>query len=142
MKMIKIALAACVAVMVAHSAFAATPVKTKQPLPDNLSAPEIVKQVMPEYPIVMRQNGMPGYVKVEFLLDEQGDMHGAAVIESTDERFDKTVLAALEKWQFTPATKEGKTTPIVMRVPFRFILVDEPGNDVVIGDLERIAGKY
>ena len=48
-----------------------------------------------------------GDVIVEVTIDEQGNIIQKVVLQSLGPAIDGRVLAALEKWQFTPASKNG-----------------------------------
>ncbi len=64
--------------------------------------------------------GVQGDVIVEITIDEQGRVIAKKVIKSIDPGVDQKVLAALEAWQFTPATQDGKAIPSQQYVYFHF----------------------
>jgi TonB family protein len=55
--------------------------------------------------------GIEGDVVIEITIDEQGHIVQKAVLHSLGPAVDERVLAALEKWQFAPATKNGVPIP-------------------------------
>jgi serine/threonine-protein kinase len=46
-------------------------------------------------------------VSVTFVVDENGDVQDAKVTESAGQIIDEAVLAAIRKWKYAPATKQG-----------------------------------
>jgi TonB family protein len=48
-----------------------------------------------------------GKVVIEITIDERGTITGEKVLQSMGTEIDKKCLAALEKWRFEPATKNG-----------------------------------
>jgi TonB family protein len=78
-------------------------------------------EVRPALPIVARDpaigsdasNGIVGDVVVEVTIDEQGKIIELKLVQSLSQPVDQLVLAAVSKWQFLPATRNG--TPISSR---------------------------
>jgi TonB family protein len=78
-------------------------------------------EVRPALPIVARDpaigsdlsNGIMGDVVVEVTIDEQGKIVELKLIQSLAQPVDQLVLAAVAKWQFLPATRNG--TPIASK---------------------------
>jgi TonB family protein len=78
-------------------------------------------EVRPALPIVARDpaigsdlsNGIVGDVVVEVTIDEQGKIIELKLIQSLAPNVDQLVLAAVAKWQFLPATRNG--TPIASK---------------------------
>jgi TonB family protein len=61
-----------------------------------------------------------GDVIVEITIDEQGTIVQKVVIHSLGPAVDDRVLAALEKWHFTPASKNGVPIPSKQDVYYHF----------------------
>jgi TonB family protein len=61
-----------------------------------------------------------GDVIVEVTIDEQGTIVQKVVLQSLGPAIDGRVLAALEKWQFTPASKNGAPIPSKQDVYYHF----------------------
>jgi len=55
--------------------------------------------------------GIAGDVIVEITIDEQGNIVQKIVLQSLGPTVDERVLAALEKWHFAPASKNGVPIP-------------------------------
>jgi TonB family protein len=64
--------------------------------------------------------GITGDVIVEITIDEQGTIVQKSVIQSLGPAVDERVLAALEKWHFTPASKNGVPIPSKQDVYYHF----------------------
>jgi len=64
--------------------------------------------------------GIEGDVIVEVTIDEQGTIVQKVVLHSLGPAVDNRVLAALEKWQFTPASKNGVPIPSKQDVYYHF----------------------
>jgi len=64
--------------------------------------------------------GIEGDVIVEVTIDEQGTIVQKVVLHSLGPAVDDRVLAALEKWQFSPASKNGVPIPSKQDVYYHF----------------------
>jgi TonB family protein len=64
--------------------------------------------------------GVQGDVIVEITIDEQGTIVQKIVIQSLGPAIDQRVLAALENWHFTPASKNGVPIPSKQDVYYHF----------------------
>jgi len=64
--------------------------------------------------------GIEGDVVVEVTIDEQGAIVQKTVLHSLGPAVDNRVLAALERWQFTPASKNGVPIPSKQDVYYHF----------------------
>ncbi len=61
-----------------------------------------------------------GDVIVEVTIDAQGNIIQAIVLQSLGAAIDQSVLAALEKWHFTPASRNGVPIPSKQDVYYHF----------------------
>jgi protein TonB len=61
-----------------------------------------------------------GDVIVEITIDERGKIVQKIVIRSMSPAIDTKVLAALENWQFRPATRNGAAIPSKQDVVYHF----------------------
>jgi TonB family protein len=61
-----------------------------------------------------------GDVIVEVTIDDQGIIVQKVVLHSLGPAIDDSVLAALEKWHFTPASKNGVPIPSKQDVYYHF----------------------
>jgi TonB family protein len=88
---------------------------------ENLSAPTAARKVDPAYPeLLMRQN-IGGTVILYAIIHSDGTVGNVRVLRSVDERIDHFASAAVAKWQFQPATKNGASVDVeaTFSIPFR-----------------------
>jgi TonB family protein len=64
--------------------------------------------------------GVQGDVIVEITIDEAGTIVQKVVVQSLGPSIDQRVLAALEQWHFTPASKNGVPIPSKQDVYYHF----------------------
>jgi protein TonB len=55
----------------------------------------------------LRASGVEGEVVVGFTITAAGEVINPVVVSSTDGHLDSPTLAAVKKWKFAPATKDG-----------------------------------
>ena len=76
--------------------------------------PVTIAQDMPRYPGVVPFGGIKGVVEV--VIDEKGSVESATMVVSVTSSYDKVVLAAVNKWQYVPATFNGQAVKFRKRV--------------------------
>jgi protein TonB len=82
-------------------------------------------RIDPEYPPRAKQQGIGGYVTVEFTISPSGAVQDLRVIESQPAYvFDEAVLAAVRRWRYNPRVENGVA---VARRGVKTRLVFEPG---------------
>lgn len=65
-------------------------------------------QIPPIYPMGARRRGIEGWVKVRFIVDEEGRVDDILIIKSHPRKiFDAPVLRCVSGWRFTPGTVGG-----------------------------------
>lgn len=62
----------------------------------------------PQYPAVLKKLKKEGTIILKLLIDENGKLLNIDIIQSTDERFLKSVMDAIKNSQFSPAIINGK----------------------------------
>lgn len=85
-------------------------------------------EVRPALPIVARDpaigsdltSEISGDVVVEVTIDEQGKIVELKLIQSLNQAIDQLVLAAVSKWQFLPATRNGTPIPSKQDIYYHF----------------------
>jgi TonB family protein len=89
--------------------------------PSDLSAPVATRKVDPAYPLELMRQNVAGTVILHAVILADGTVGTVHVLRSVDERLDQFASAAISKWQFQPATKNG--TPVAVEatfwIPFR-----------------------
>ena len=85
------------------------------------SQPRPLAVVKPMYPPAARRRGIEGFVEVRFTITPAGRVAGAEVLRSEPPgTFDRTALAAVRRWRFTPPRKDGKPVSARVRQTIRF----------------------
>jgi TonB family protein len=111
------------------------------PLFSESSEPRLQTGEMPAYPAEARSHGTQGTVVVEALVDEQGRVLAAEVVESANRELDEATLAAVQNWTFTPAMEDGQPTMKVVRIPIQFNLLDPLRETVLHGHDRALASR-
>lgn len=66
-------------------------------------------RVDPEYPPRAKQQGISGWVELEFTISPVGTVQDAKVLASKPTYvFDRAALRAVRKWRYNPKTEDGK----------------------------------
>lgn len=76
----------------------------------------------PTYPPTARAAGITGKVVVELVVNEDGRVAHARVVESDDPIFNEATLRAVMKWQFEPGMKNHRPVRFRMIAPVMFTL--------------------
>jgi len=77
--------------------------------------PMPIKTPPPEYPWVMERQYISGVVAVE--LDEEGAVARRKVVKSSHLESEAPALAAVKKWKFKPAQKDGNSVKMRVTLP-------------------------
>jgi periplasmic protein TonB len=77
--------------------------------------------VQPSYPAIAKSMRMTGTVKIDFTVDEKGDV---STIQSSSgpDMLKRAALDALKKWKFKPFEKDGQPAKAIGFVSFNFAL--------------------
>jgi protein TonB len=86
--------------------------KTEPPVP--------VRMVAPEPPASFSRSGATGLVTVTFTVDDKGNVQDPSVVKSSHHELDESALAAIKKWRFKPAKKDGVPVAIKVTIPIKF----------------------
>ena len=83
--------------------------------------PKVAHQVAPEIPAIARRKAITGFVKVRYLINEEGQVERPRVVDSKPKGvFDGGVLAALGQWTYEPAGYQGQSVRVSVVKTFRF----------------------
>lgn len=69
--------------------------------------PKVVSRRSPVYPYNQSRAGLTGRVSIEFIIDREGQVRNAYVIESNNPAFERPALDAVLAWKFKPGLKNG-----------------------------------
>lgn len=89
-------------------------------------APVPVLQTAPVYPRSLYGSGESGTVEVGFIVDWQGNVRDAHIIQASNEVFAGPALAAVVSWKFRPGMVHGRPVNTRMVVPISFTAPREP----------------
>lgn len=82
----------------------------------------LTKKVRPAYPDEARRQGLNGSVLMELVVDAQGAVSQAKVVESSDPIFEASSLEAVKHWRFEATPDDGSAADITLQVPISFAL--------------------
>ena len=88
---------------------------------DDLSSPVATSKVDPAYPLELMRQNVGGTVILYGIIHSDGTVGNLRVLRSVDERIDKFASAAIAKWHFQPARKNGAPVDVeaTFWIPFR-----------------------
>jgi TonB family protein len=89
---------------------------------EGVTPPSLLLQVPPTYPLNATIDEDVGTVIIEFTVSEKGKVADPKIIcAHPRRRFEKAAIAALKKWEYQPATQDGKPVAFAgMRTKFTF----------------------
>jgi protein TonB len=73
-------------------------------------------QQEPIYPYEMSRSGIAGEANVGFIVDVNGDVHDAYVVNSIHREFEVPAVQAVGKWKFRPGRRNGHAVNTRMSV--------------------------
>ena len=77
------------------------------------TAPKVKRRSPIIYPELARRQGISGYVTMNVLIDESGNVEDVQIIDSKPEEiFDLKADATIRSWKFEPATYNGKAVRV------------------------------
>jgi TonB family protein len=87
----------------------------------DLMAPVATRAVDPGYPLELMRKNVQGTVTLSAVINSDGRVADVKVLNGIDDQLDAYASAALLRWQFLPALKNGSPIPLqaVVMIPFR-----------------------
>jgi TonB family protein len=87
----------------------------------DLSQPAATRKVDPAYPMQLMHENVAGTVILYAVIHADGSVGSVRVLRGVDNRLDQYASAAVEKWKFQPATKNGAPVDVeaTFQIPFR-----------------------
>lgn len=82
--------------------------------------PVASSRVAPAYPFNLRRLGIPGEAVIEFVVDREGVVQDAVVVDAVPEEAGPAALKAVQRWKFAPAQKDGRPVNVRQRLPITF----------------------
>lgn len=87
--------------------------------------PEPIFQPPPVFPAQLKNDVSEARVVVEFIVDPDGKVVWAKMIETTHHGFEDAAILGVSRWQFRAGMKNGKRVSTRMRVPLMFRVVED-----------------
>ncbi len=110
-----------------------------QPVPSNNTAgdgpfrvggdvtfPIVLSQVEPVYPTAAREARISGMVIVEAVIDREGVVKEARVLNPLPFGLSEAAVEAVKQWKFRPGTLAGKPVDVIFLLTINFHLPDPP----------------
>jgi TonB family protein len=87
----------------------------------DLTAPEATQKVDPAYPLELMRRNVQGTVTLYAVIRNDGSVSDVRVLRGVDDQLDQYARAALTRWHFRPATKNGAAVDLeaVVMIPFK-----------------------
>jgi len=82
--------------------------------------PVPVKTPPPDFPYDLKRQGISGVVAVATVIDETGAVTSCSVTKSSNAEFEAAAMAAVKRWKFKPAQKDGVPVKMKVTIPIRF----------------------
>jgi protein TonB len=80
-------------------------------------------RIPPVYPMAAKRRGIQGWVKVKFVVNEQGAVERITIVDAKPAGiFDQSVRRCVSKWRFKPGTMEGFLVKTWVETTIRFEL--------------------
>ena len=83
-----------------------------------VTPPRVTRQVQPNHP--PKGFRISGAVLISVIVNTQGEAKEPKVLKSLEKDIDQSAIEAVLKWQFAPATKDGKPVSTRVSVEIRF----------------------
>ena len=88
------------------------------PLGPGVTPPRVTRQTQPNHP--PKGFRISGTVLISVIVTPQGEAKDPKVLKSLEKEIDQSAVEAVMKWQFAPATKDGKPVATRVSVEIRF----------------------
>jgi TonB family protein len=87
----------------------------------NLLPPVATEEVDPGYPLELMRQNVQGTVILSAVIHSNGAVGDVRILRGVDDRLDGYASAALSRWRFRPATRNGDPVALqtVVMIPFR-----------------------
>jgi protein TonB len=80
-----------------------------------------MQEVGPGYPLELMKQNVQGTVMLSAVIRSDGSVGEVCILRGVDDRLDAYASAALSRWRFRPATRNGDPVALqtVVMIPFR-----------------------
>ena len=87
-----------------------------------ITQPQLVKRIEPEYPALAVKAHIQGIVILEATVNEDGDVTDVRLLRSANPLLDKEAIAAVRQWRYSPIVLNGTRVPFILSVSLSFYL--------------------
>lgn len=91
------------------------------PCDEGVKLPTEPIEVKPAYTARAMRETVEGVVEVQAIVGADGTVSEARVIKSLHPDLDQSAVTATLAWRFTPGTKHGKPSPVVVNIEMTFV---------------------
>jgi len=86
-----------------------------------ISPPVAHRKVDPKYIAAAASDKIEGKVQLACVIEKDGSVSTVELVRGLDDRLNRSAEDALAKWEFTPATRQGKpvAVDVLVEIPFR-----------------------
>ena len=89
---------------------------------ENHSKNKKLPEAFPKYPEIAKKAGVEGRVYLQFVVDEQGNVHDPIVTRGIGAGCDEEAIRAIREAKFKPGKQRGKAVKVKMSLPITFKL--------------------
>ena len=101
---------------------ALTPVEVYKVGEGGVTPPRLIDKVEPAYSAEASEAKLEGTVILAVEVHPDGRIHNARVTKALGKGLDEQAIAAVERWRFSPALKDGKPVAVAATVEVNFRL--------------------
>ena len=87
-----------------------------------VKAPRAIRKQPPKYTEAARQERIQGLVILRLVIDETGKVTDIEVLKGLPYGLTETAIAAVERWEFEPATHQGEPVSVLYNITINFRL--------------------
>lgn len=87
-----------------------------------ITAPELLREVRPEYTEEARRLGLAGDVVLEIVVRQDGSVGDVRVMKGLGAGLERRAIDAVRQWRFSPARRHGTPVDVVVEVAVEFKL--------------------
>jgi len=87
---------------------------------DGVRPPKLVQEAKPRYPKEPHDAWIQGKVGLEAVVQQDGSVGAVRVTVPRHPDLDQAAVAAVRKWRFTPAQKDGNAIPVIVSIEISF----------------------
>jgi TonB family protein len=98
----------------------ATFIKVVTPASEYDTPPKFLRGFAPFFPQGAARANNWGFAELDFVVGPDGSTSNILMVKATTYDFARAAAAAVQKWKFSPAMKNGRPVAVRVRLPFTF----------------------